>query len=687
MSESQKENTQAPVAAPPGRVGGIRSGKLVGKSMSAAIWILAWPVLLQQTMQACVGMADKLFAGQLPEPIRLTAMDAIGIGSYIGWFIGIAMSGLGIGGQAIIARSMGAGDLSLGHRALGQAISMSLLWGVLVGVVLWSSATPVAAACRLSAQASEQYRDYIRILACAMPMAGVMLVGAMCLHGAGETMKPAIIAIAVNLLNIVSSWMLSGVDLRFGVGPGAFVFDNPFPFDLHVRGIAAGTAISYVAGAVLTVRVLTAGVKDLRLERQDLALDRSMVRRVIRIGLPNFFEGISMWSVNLVVLVLIGIIAVQSTGGAGLQGAHIIAVQWESFSFLPGFAIGTAAGALAGQYLGAGDRRAALKAILVCTGIAIVVMGLLGLVFVFFGRQLTALISTEPLHLEYTPRLLFICGTVQVFFAISMVVRQGLARRRGYPLDAADHHGLQLRGEASRRVHSRCPAGIWTRGDLDGLVRRVHGALGALHSPPLQRGLGAVECVRRVRSGADGQSLGEDERQAGLQRSLLRGTDVVLDPVHGERRRGRIEYREAGSRVAVARLADRSWIADVPSIRAQPMFETVAGQIRHDVRCLERFVHRHRARLEDHRDVCVSQQADSTINPPKRDGRGSLIVNVVVWTGHRTGVHAHDVLPDVAEGLHPVQRVKMQRAQLVDRPMDGIPGGPVERPCAVGVDD
>ena len=43
-----------------------------------------------------------------------------------------------------------------------------------------------------------------------------------------------------------------------------------------------------------------------------------------------------------------------------------------------------------------------------------------------FGEELTSLISREPVHLEHAPRLLFICGTVQVFFGISMVVRQGL---------------------------------------------------------------------------------------------------------------------------------------------------------------------------------------------------------------------------------------------------------------------
>ena len=151
-----------------------------------------------------------------------------------------------------------------------------------------------------------------------------------------------------------------------------------------------------------------------------------MIRRIVRVGVPNFFEGISMWAVNMFILMIIGWIALNGTESEGLQGAHIIAIRWESFSFLPGFAIGTAAGALAGQYLGAGNPRLAQRSILACTAIASVIMSLLGVLFMFGGYWLTSIVSDKAVHLHHTPNLLFICGTMQVFFAITMVVRQGL---------------------------------------------------------------------------------------------------------------------------------------------------------------------------------------------------------------------------------------------------------------------
>jgi len=180
----------------------------------------------------------------------------------------------------------------------------------------------------------------------------------------------------------------------------------------------------------MTLWVVFRGVKDLKLSLVDLKLDRPITRRLIRVGLPGFFDSFMMWVANLFVLIFIGMIAKAAGENGltidGLQGAHIIAIRWEAFSFLPGFAIGTAAGTLAGQYLGANNPQMAQRSIVICTVIASVMMGLFGLIFIFGGEMLTRIISSDELHLTETPPILLIGGVVQVFFAINLVIRQGL---------------------------------------------------------------------------------------------------------------------------------------------------------------------------------------------------------------------------------------------------------------------
>jgi putative MATE family efflux protein len=409
--------------------GVIRSGQLAGKGLWAAIWILAIPVLIQQTMQACVGLIDMVITGALLAPMVVPALDAIAIGSYVGWFINIALGGLGVGGQVLIARAVGGGDRALGTAALAQSLTLSLLWSALVGLALWFACEPLIALTNLSEEAGRYCLQYVRTLAVAMPFTGIMTVGTMCLHGAGETTRPSVIAFIVNIVNIIASYVLSGVDVRIA----GRVIENPFPFDWYVLGIAAGTAVSFAVGAVMTLRVLIRGVKDLRLEAQALPVERGMFMRILRIGVPNFAEGIAFWAVNLFVMGFIGQIAKDSAtvpAGKevveGLQGSHVMAAQIEAFAYLPGFAMGTAAGALAGQYLGARNPRMAARAILACCGVGCTIMGLLGILFIAEGRWLTSLISSHPVHLDNTPKLLSWAGLIQVFFALVLVLRQGL---------------------------------------------------------------------------------------------------------------------------------------------------------------------------------------------------------------------------------------------------------------------
>lgn len=416
------------VDAPFEEAGRIKSGKLAGKSMQHAIWILAVPILMQQTMAAGVGFVDKLIAGNLPEAIARSGMDGVGLGSFVGWFIGIAMAGLGVGGQVIISRAMGSGDRDEAERALGQSMLLSIAWGIVVAITMALIAHPLAQFSNLSPEGTQACVTYVQTLAWGIPMSGVMMVGAMCLHGAGETHKPFQIAVWVNVVNCLAAWLFSGVAIHaFGAE-----IPNPSPTDplqWGVFGIALGSALSYAIGAWLTWRALRTGVQDLKLHPSLLHLDFPMTKRIAVVGVPNFFEGLAMWSVNLFILGIIGEVAQRGIGTAskdGLVGAHIITVQWEAFSFLPGFAMGTAAGALAGQYLGAGSPALARAAIWRCTFIGIGIMVSAGVIFMLFGRALCSVISDDPIHLALVPQCLFASGCLQVFFALAMVVRNGL---------------------------------------------------------------------------------------------------------------------------------------------------------------------------------------------------------------------------------------------------------------------
>lgn len=408
--------------------------------MAGAIWVLSWPILIESLLNWLVGMTDTVITAQ----VGVAETDAIAVAGYLLWLISLIGMSLGVGATALISRSVGKGRLAVANAAVGQALLLGLVGGVLVGATIWVVAGPagealfavhdaelvglspdqVALALERGAVAAQSFGSYMRIIAYGTPAASVLLVGIACVRGAGDSVKPLWVMVVVNTANMASSYLLSGVDLTRAnaAGEQEVWLHNPSPMHLGIEGIAWGTTIAYLVGSVGVVLVLARGVGGVRLIARRLKLHKHTAMRLVRVGIPNFFETAGLWFGNALIVLMVR--GVGATGGA--LGAHLISIRIEAVSFLPGFAMSMAAATLAGQYLGAGSPKGAKRAVLICLGVAVAIMGSFGVVLMTMPRTLTGFITAQPEHLAMTPDLLFIIGTVQIPFAISLLLRGAL---------------------------------------------------------------------------------------------------------------------------------------------------------------------------------------------------------------------------------------------------------------------
>lgn len=411
---------RAPEPSPEGR---IRSGRLAGLSMWQAIFVLSWPILVESFLQSLVGLVDTALAAGISE----AATDAIGAAAYFLWLFNLVGMALGVGATAIISRSVAKGRLAVAGAAVGQATLASLAAGIIVAVIIWLIAPLIASWLNLDGVAATGAIQYLRISAFGVPAFTFLAIGIASCRGAGDAMKPLMTMVAVNAINIVSSFILSGVDIaRTTVGPGGelqtnILLENPFGFDKGIVGIAYGTLIAWLSSAVIMSLILLRGTHGVRLRPGRLRPHWHTMRRLVRVGMPNYFETLGMWLGNYLILLMVGWMNIP-----GMLGAHVVAVRIEAFSFLPGFAMGMAAATLAGQYLGAGSPRLARLAVLRCTGVAVGIMFLFGLAFLTVPRQIVGLFSRQELHMEVTPQLLLVCGFIQVPFALAITIRAAL---------------------------------------------------------------------------------------------------------------------------------------------------------------------------------------------------------------------------------------------------------------------
>lgn len=369
---------------------------LVGRVARLAIW-----PLLEQFLSLLVGLVDTTLAGHLKGESETANTDAIGGAVYIVWLLGLLQSAVDTGATAMVSRATGARDFKQANHVLGQALYVSLIWGGATGLLLYFSAEGLGRMIHLKGEALELCTTYLVVMACSAPFRAIFFSGSACLRGSGNTLKPFQVLMLVNVLN-------AGFSLLFVYGPGPLG-------GYGLAGVAAGTAVAWTIGAGVILLVLKRGTGVLKLKREALRPVGGMIRRLVRVGVPNLFESLGIWGANFLVLGIVG------TLGEGTLGQHLVTVQIESISYLPGWAMGIAAMTLAGQYLGAGRPDLAHKSIRICWFFAATFMTLIGMVFILGPGPLVHMMTDKQHILDAAPDLLFICGWIQISFSCYLV--------------------------------------------------------------------------------------------------------------------------------------------------------------------------------------------------------------------------------------------------------------------------
>jgi putative MATE family efflux protein len=368
------------------------------------LW-LAVPVLLEQVLSMLVGLSDRVLTGHYLETSHLAAINLM---AYVLWLVYEMFAVVAIGGTAMVARFVGAGDLETAQRVANQALLIGAAMAA-AGVAFWAVAGAWAVSIlRLEGQAAEQALLYIRYILPVIPLIMVQAVGIACLRGAGDMVAGLVTMAIVNLVNIAVSWTLV-----LGLGP--------LPA-LGWKGIALGTATGYAVGGLIVLRLLARGRSGLAIRRELLRPDWELIRRLLRIGLPGGVDTLSIITCQL------WFVSIINGLGDTAAAAHGVAIGIESLAFLPGVAFQAAAATLAGQYLGARDFRKATRSAVMACLVGGGLMAMAGLLFFCQSEQLPRLFLAAQ-HADVaamTAPLLEIVGLAMPALALTMILSGAL---------------------------------------------------------------------------------------------------------------------------------------------------------------------------------------------------------------------------------------------------------------------
>jgi putative MATE family efflux protein len=363
---------------------------------------LTLPVLIEQLLHLLVGFVDLWLTGNfLPGEAYVAAMTLM---IYTLWLVGNVFGFVALGSTAMVARFTGAGDRAMANRVMNQSIVAGLAWAGVIMAITLPLAGSFPTLMGLEGTAAAAAKRYLTIELCVLPAIMVERVGIACLRGAGDMVSGLATMAIVNAVNMLVSYALAR-----GVGP--------LP-ELGWTGIALGTAIGHVCGALILLALLAGGRAGFHLRLAAMRPDPALIRRILRIGVPG---GLDVIMVSICHLIYLRI--VLSLGDMA-AAAHGVAIQVEALGYMPGGAFQISAATLAGQYLGARDLVRARRSVVMACAVASAIMVVAGVVFYVAATPLASFfLGNRPSEVvPLAARLLRIVAFAMLPLAITMVL-------------------------------------------------------------------------------------------------------------------------------------------------------------------------------------------------------------------------------------------------------------------------
>jgi len=389
------------------------------RSPNRTIWMLSWPVILDQTFQTLIQYIDTAMVGSLG-PI---ATAAVAVNTSTIWLINGVMYSFGAAYSVIIARYIGAQEPENIKKSVKQAflaiISLSVIITLLMSVVSRHLAVWLGVEQKVVSDAI----DYMKVIAISYPFFITFVFLANMIRSSGDTKTPLISNIVTNFFNIIGNFLL--------IFPTRSVTFLSWEFtlygaDLGVKGAAIATLCSHIISAtILLVIVLT---KDspikVSLKHFSWRFDSMISRQVVKVGLPMALERITLSSGQIVLTSLV------TTLGTVSLAAHHLAITAESITFMPVSGFSLASATLVAQSLGAKKREMAKDfARRTLTG-GVILMSVTGTFMYIAATQLMGFFTNDVEVITLGARVLRIEAFAQPFFAMSIVIG-GILRGAG----------------------------------------------------------------------------------------------------------------------------------------------------------------------------------------------------------------------------------------------------------------
>ena len=364
---------------------------------------LSWPMIVAMSVNMLGPTIDMIWVGKLGS----TSVAAVGVAGLAMQFVMALMMGLTTGVRAVIARFVGAHDMSGANHAAQQAFVISAAFAGVVALIGVIFPELFLALMGVEADVAAQGAEYIRIVFFGLVFMSFGIVSGGIMQASGDSLTPMKISIVSRLFHVALCPFLIF---------GWWIFPQ-----MGVSGAALTNAISGGLGVSVGLWILFSGRTRLHPTLKGFRIDLPMLWRMVRVGFPASITQMQWTLTELVVMWLVvpfGTIALA---------AHTINQRVMMILIMPGAGLGQAAGILAGQNLGAGQPARAERTGWIGTGIMTVIAVVCSVVILIWAEEIARIFGTETELIGIASDFLRISAVGFVMIGLNIVLQQTLA--------------------------------------------------------------------------------------------------------------------------------------------------------------------------------------------------------------------------------------------------------------------
>ena len=350
---------------------------------------LSIPAIISNLLFTSLMIADTIMLGRYRS--AAVSLSALGLGSLVYFMFFPVVMGLVTGTTAIIARRWGERKYREAGAVAGDSLMTLLAISIPLSLIGFFLGPRMIGVLGASDMVLYEGTRYIKAIFAFYPFSVFILSFHGYLRAAGDTRTPMYVDIATNLFNIGMNYCL--IFGKFG-----------FP-EMGVLGAGIATGVSYLVGTVAYLILYRRG-RLIIIPRFGRTLRNrcETIIKLFRIGIPAGFD-MGMWAISSLFIAPI----VLHFGADGYS-AYQIGYRAESIAYMPAIGFGVAATTLSGQFLGAGQRKNAIRAIMVSTRLVLVFMSFIGLIMILLPSPIARIFTTDGNVVRAAALYLFITG-------------------------------------------------------------------------------------------------------------------------------------------------------------------------------------------------------------------------------------------------------------------------------------